>query len=469
LARGHGIIHGWTDASLRDSDGKRHARGAGSFIQVIVIAGYPTLIGAPLNSSERTPAIDAPASDHEPTEMQVIAGLDGATSSVEGADVERDGGSGWTLEDELRGLLSQVGDARAARFAALRWGWDGGQCQTLEAIGDREGLTRERVRQILQRLEESVRDMWGSSTPAPLLEEALDLVGKNLPTTVHASAHMLHEAGLTRGLIQPEALMQAAALLQRHVPFTQVELRDTLLLIPSTRNGADDDEVNASAVVEIIESVWRTAESQIRRRGATQVRAVAKAVAANLEEPPHEEQVTGLLACRADFAWLDKRGGWFWLKDVAKNSVLARIEKVLSIAEAVEVDDLLEGIMRDERMRDCDLSARLLEKLCSQCDDLVVAQSDGSTVVKAVSPMSAEAVMTGAELKMVMILKDHGPVLTSDRFRELSEHAGVAPESFYNRTRYSPIIREIGGREFCLRGYRQVGEAEAVSASRNAS
>src|SRR5262249_51489920 len=55
-----------------------------------------------------------------------------------------------TGADELRqvlGLLDQMDDREAA-VLRLRFGLDGGEARTLKEVGDRLGLTRERVRQI---------------------------------------------------------------------------------------------------------------------------------------------------------------------------------------------------------------------------------------------------------------------------------------------------------------------------------
>src|ERR1019366_10180360 len=48
-------------------------------------------------------------------------------------------------------------DARESRILAMRFGLDDGQPKTLEAVGERLGVTRERIRQIQEQALEKMR------------------------------------------------------------------------------------------------------------------------------------------------------------------------------------------------------------------------------------------------------------------------------------------------------------------------
>jgi RNA polymerase primary sigma factor len=62
--------------------------------------------------------------------------------------------------DELRQLekLMETIDARAAKILRLRYGLEGGEAMTLKQIGEKIGLTRERVRQIEHHALKKLRD-----------------------------------------------------------------------------------------------------------------------------------------------------------------------------------------------------------------------------------------------------------------------------------------------------------------------
>ena len=73
-----------------------------------------------------------------------------------------------TLAVELLALLPE----RQRDILILRYGLDGGRPQTLETIGQRLGLTRERVRQLEKLALERLRSLPGLSRAAALLEAA---------------------------------------------------------------------------------------------------------------------------------------------------------------------------------------------------------------------------------------------------------------------------------------------------------
>ena len=63
-----------------------------------------------------------------------------------------------TLVERMRGLVSGL-DAKERLVLGLRYGLDGDEPRTLQEIGERMGVTRERVRQIESRAKEKLRRM----------------------------------------------------------------------------------------------------------------------------------------------------------------------------------------------------------------------------------------------------------------------------------------------------------------------
>src|SRR5207247_11432634 len=83
---------------------------------------------------------DAPSSDDDTTEFGEIVGDEDAHTPFE---LLRD----KNLQDEVGDLLSVL-DEREKKIVFSRFGLDGGRPKTLEEVGKKFGVTRERIRQL---------------------------------------------------------------------------------------------------------------------------------------------------------------------------------------------------------------------------------------------------------------------------------------------------------------------------------
>ena len=158
--------------------------------------------------------------------------------------------------------------------------------------------------------------------------------------------------------------------------------------------------------------------------------------------------VTAVVSEPDDFVWLERRSGWFYLPSVAKNAVVSRIIKVLSVAGRIKVADLHAGIRRDERMRDFAMPEYILAELCERLPDLSV---EGG-VVRVARPLAAEDVLETTELTLVHLLQQAGGAMERHELEALCRAAGMKLSSFNNRIAYSPILEERGHGVYGLRG-----------------
>jgi RNA polymerase primary sigma factor len=90
--------------------------------------------------SIRPASLDAPIGDDDATEFSEIVGDEAALTPYE---LLRD----KTLRQEVRDILEEL-DRREAEILTLRFGLDGSKPKTLEEVGKKFKVTRERVRQI---------------------------------------------------------------------------------------------------------------------------------------------------------------------------------------------------------------------------------------------------------------------------------------------------------------------------------
>ena len=119
-----------------------------------------------------------------------------------------------TLEDELEGLLhaAKLKD-RQARAVAARLGWDGRGVCTLAVAAAAEGYSRERVRQLEERVRTHARD---AKAPCSSTRTALRLVEELAPIAVDEIGFYLARAGVSRRPFDVSGLLSAAEVLGLH-------------------------------------------------------------------------------------------------------------------------------------------------------------------------------------------------------------------------------------------------------------
>ena len=114
--------------------------------------------------SVRPASLDAPIGDDESTEFSEIVGDENAADPFE---MLRD----KTMRDDVRELLEEL-DPREAEILTARFGLDGNKERTLEEVGKKFKVTRERVRQIQNiALHKMRRMMEKQDKPVPTLKK----------------------------------------------------------------------------------------------------------------------------------------------------------------------------------------------------------------------------------------------------------------------------------------------------------
>ena len=116
-----------------------------------------------------------------------------------------------TLERELAQLLEEAHlQPKQAKAVALRLGWNGEPPRTLASAGEVVGYTRERVRQLEERLLDHARD---ADVRPRTTEKAVRLLEKAAPLPSSDAAARLASAGLSESPFDVTGLLSAARIL----------------------------------------------------------------------------------------------------------------------------------------------------------------------------------------------------------------------------------------------------------------
>ena len=340
--------------------------------------------------------------------------------------------SKMTLEEEFRALIANVGSERNQQIIVQRFGWDGSEGATLQEVGDSLKLTRERVRQVCNRL---TKQLEGKSFFAPALDRALKFVSHHIPESADAIELRLTDEGLAKAHFRLEGILNAAELLDRNIPFAITKVGGKRFVL-------------APNMEKIMNVITQTARRAIEHWGVTTIADVAAQAAERADVSIDVDLVRNVLSEKEDFRWLDEMGGWFWLSTVPRNRLLNQIEKILSVAVRIDISELRTGVSRHHRMKGFAPTKRVLLELCRQTSWCRV---EDNTVI-ADPPLNWEETLSDIEQFMVLVLKEHGPVMQRSKFEELCLNLGINRVTFFAYLKYSPVLTKYAIGVYGLRG-----------------
>jgi hypothetical protein len=327
------------------------------------------------------------------------------------------------LEDELTDLLRSARlDAKQRRAVARRLGWDGRGPTTLARAGATEGYTRERVRQLEERV---IRHIERTQPRLELTEAALDVVRAAAPAWRGQLARMLSRARIAAEPFDPLGVVRAAELCG--IP---VDLIEQGGLVLQSRQACLADEA------------MRLVHSLVVRDGATTLGAVAERLAARTV------RVRELLEFRDDITWLDEQHDWL-VVSAARTRTATAVRKMLSLAPRLTLAEIKGGL--DRQRLDVELPFQVLGSLCAAYDWLTFDRD--ADVVSLIAPLDLEQTLSPLECLLVGIFQTQGPVLGFTRAVRLAEAAGMNPASAGVYLSRSPVFETVSRGRYAIRGY----------------
>lgn len=338
------------------------------------------------------------------------------------------------LEEELFEIASSGRTpSNSVAIAVRTLGWDGEGGATLQRVADERGITRERVRQIRQKV---LGPIEGRRPFAPALDRALLFVEQRAPSAASGVESGLAEVGISSGPFRLEGLEAAARWLGRTVNFRTSTIGSVRVVLSPRHMGLE-------------RAVVQAARRAVEHWGATTVAEVAARITerSGLEVAP--DLLHDLLPAVPGFAWLDRDAGWFWLASVTRNRVLGQVRKILSVCSApIPVRELREGVSRHHRMGGYAPPSNILLEICRRAEGCLV---EGGKVI-AHPPLPWSDVLDTVERAMVAVLTNHGPVMRREELQERCLELGMNQSTFYVYLGYSPVIQRLSRGVYGLRG-----------------
>lgn len=345
------------------------------------------------------------------------------------------------LEDELNLLAKIAGTERNRQIVMKYLGWDGTGTKTMESVAQEfGGMSRQRIRQIYSRFENKFKKAKiANAVYSPFLEQALKVICDHPLCLSEEIELKLVEELITKDVFHIDGIVTAANFLGKKVPFRFVMLRGKKYVVQAK-------------TIKVIKNIIQLAKKAIEHWGVGTISDITAQVQELTNQHCNDDLTISVLSIYfKDFSWLDKSGGWFWLPSVPRNRLINLIQKILSVAERIDISELRAGIGRVGRMEGFAPPRHVLRELCSQISWCAV----NVNIITASPPLDWEKILDGTtEWAMASVLKEYGPALSVDEFEEKCLDLGMNKNTFCQFLSYSPIITKLDVCVYGLRGAR---------------
>ncbi len=340
--------------------------------------------------------------------------------------------SNLPLEEELIQVFAPASRPRDRQIVAEYYGWDGHRGRTLEELGCKHGLSRERIRQVCAR---AIKHNHRNLVFAPVLDRALALLVKRLPLALDELQAELDASGISACRLPVESIRQAAEFLSR---------RPELAVIDVAQRRVAVDPKQADNLRMIVE----TARHVVGNYGASKMADLTVELAARTSQKINPALVREILQTRSGFRWLDNSRSWFRLDTLPQYGLWNMIDKVLSVVGRIEISALRSAMGRYRRSNRKPPPRKILLEFCRQMPDTRVRRN----LVVSDPPRDWRKILTGIERCMVEVLREHGPVMERTAFEEICVLKGMNRFSFNAIVMSSPVVAQYGRSVYGLPG-----------------
>lgn len=341
-------------------------------------------------------------------------------------------------------------ERRQACMFADRYGVSGEDKTTLQIIGDKFQLTRERVRQIVDKMTSRAR---GNEFELPNLK-LLKLAGSTAElwlVTDFESTYQDLLGGLSLGdadRFAREIMGFSIATISERVFGHSCNSQQAMIMEPGT--------------CEIATAVRAASLKMIRSSGAAHVMFVTGLVSEATNKAIALSDVRRVLLAIDGMEWLTPDEDWFWLgSDTANNRVLEAVQKILATASRkVDIEAIHQGVCRSRRAYyktearsqppEIEVPQEVLRELLSRVPWLNVIQMNDFILADKVA---AEDVLNSSELAVVRVIEEYGGAAARQVFNKRFVKTGMfSIPNLQIVLANSPVIRQLGFGIYGVRG-----------------
>jgi hypothetical protein len=364
------------------------------------------------------------------------------------------------LENQLEELFRALCRFEGDRLCALmdRFGWSGSPAVTLEEAGSRLGITRERLRQLQQRVQDRLKAI--TFLPyLPALDNALQALAQASPISIEAASALLQSKSISHNPFHPESVIEAAIACGRTPPIMIQAVGKKKMVVA----------IEITCAGEILSTAYRQAHAS----GASNVGEVVAEVR-SLGHQITEDAVRTALREFSEVQFLEN--DWFCHRpeNPERDRLRNVTRKILSIASPIDLMVVRDGIRREYQYRkhrgikawSLIVPPRsVLRAYYEVHPEFLIDENDS---LRPVEPLDYRVELALNDAILVDVLRS-SPTSLLDRasFAAECERRSMNMNTFSLYLTYSPIILHYGTDIWSLRGIKV--DPAAVEAVRSAN
>ena len=356
------------------------------------------------------------------------------------------------LEDELKRVCTEAfsisvrrtdsSNNRLLEVFVSRYGLDNSPPKTLELIGQKFNITRERIRQIQKKAEQLIKK---SDLPLPLLVKYFNLVKKEIPCTENYINDYIKKINLSNFDFKVSSLIAVAKLFSIPYPKFKIILKNQIEILSNI-----EDEISIDPIISII-------NKNISSSGVSNINYIKNRHEFYLNNLS-ENIIKTLIKNFNNFIWLDKEKNWFTFFS-KRNRLVNLILKLATNSPQIKLDVLYSAITKNYRLdKDLKIPKELFLNFCKHVFEIDYILETETIIFKSLfSKISSTQGRMGQNLSekekiLISVFRDYGPILSWEDMYELLNKHGIGNAHIGQFTQFSPLIQRVDHAMYVLTG-----------------
>ena len=319
-----------------------------------------------------------------------------------------------------------------------RFGLDGSPAKTLETIGQKYNVTRERIR---QNQENGLRKLKIISPITPILDKVFEELLKSLPVTETEFNETLKEKNLTKLEWDFKGLQDFYETFGTTLDFYITKLNNIKIITKSSNDN-------------FFTLVLKNVNKRISNTGLFSLSDCMNFKDIYLNDIK-KETVKKIIQTRPLFQWLDDKENYFTYYS-NRNRLSNLITKIAVSSKTANIDNLFKNIKKNYRIdKNISFNKDVFTSFCKACFDCEINDKNYINFKSSESKLSDHKgydgnIIAPNESKIMKLFNDYGPILDWSDLKELSLKVGVSEASLNMIMQFSILFQRIDKATYIL-------------------